>query len=258
MEAARGMRIVSKKGVIYLAITAFWLVMMGLLARREMASMPAGLEGAGGAGRGAQGAELPQHSRLGIFLNGQRIGMADSSYLPQSDRSAIIRTYVRFTKAAELGIPIEATGEIVLDADRKLSRFHATFGSGGLSMALRGTVIGRIMEIAYNIGGQTSRQVVPFQGDAFFSSSVTPLMGGLKVAPGEKRPLALWNPLMRQMHTAWVENMGKTRILWHGRWRNVDQLRLSYYGMALSSWVTESGDVLRQEAPLGLVLEKEE
>jgi hypothetical protein len=47
-------------------------------------------------------------------------------------------------------------------------------------------------------------------------------------------------------------------LQWNGRVREVQQLQLVYGGMALSAWVTDDGDVLRQQAPFGLVLEKEE
>jgi hypothetical protein len=63
---------------------------------------------------------------------------------------------------------------------------------------------------------------------------------------------------MRQLDAAWIENRGKTRLLWHGRWRDLYLLRLTYGDIALSAWVTDKGDVIRQEAPFGLVLEKEE
>jgi hypothetical protein len=155
-------------------------------------------------------------------------------------------------------VKIGTSADVVLDAAKRLSAFRATFGADKAAPAVRGTVKGRQMEIVYNVGGQSRQERVPFHDDAFFSSSLTPLFGGLNVRPGARRPLALWNPLTRRMDAAWVENKGKTRILWQKRMREAFLLQLTYGSMTLSTWMTDTGDVLRQEAPFGIVLEKEE
>jgi hypothetical protein len=250
------MRVVFKV-MLCLSITAFWIVMMGFLARREWASAPPAMDE-----EGLAATDMPRLSRLGIFLEGNKIGVAQIHYMPMANRTTVIRTHVKLLGLAAFGNGLEAGAIMSLGADKKLASFSARFGSaeqtGGPIYAVRGTVIGDEMEIVYSLGGQVNRQRIPFQGDAFFSSSLTPLLSGLKVAPGQRRPVALWNPITRRMDTAWIENKGKTRLLWHRHWRDLEELQLTYGDITLSAWVTDQGDVIRQEAPFGLVLEKEE
>jgi len=254
------MRLRLRKILLCAVITGFWLAMMALLVRREWASTRPAVDEIGGGTVSAP--EQPRLSRLGIYLDEKKIGVAQIHYLPMPNHTTVIRTHVKFTGPAYLGNEWEAGAMLTLGRDRKLTSFNAKFGSAERDdqpiYAVRGTVVGDEMEIVYTLGGQAIRQRVPFQGGAFFSSSLTPLLGGLQMAPGQRRRLALWNPLTRQMDTAWIENRGKTRLLWHGRWRDLYLLRLTYGDIALSAWVTDKGDVIRQEAPFGLVLEEEE
>ena len=249
------MRLLSRRSLVCLSITAFWLVMMGLLARREWASAPPLADENRMA---VEEISEPRLSRLGIFLDGRKIGAAQIDYVPMPNRSTTIRMHIQLTEAGSLGEGLEAGATMSLGPDKKLSSFTARFGSGEAAYVLRGTVIRGELQIEYALGGQTSLQRMPFREDTLFSSSLTPFLGGVKVPPGEILPLALWNPITRRMDTAWIENKGKTRLLWHGRWLTPERLELSYNSLSLSAWVTERGDVLRQEAPFGLVLEKEE
>lgn len=250
----RSIPLLSKKNLLRLSITAFWLTMICLLAKREWAAAPTtmNVETTGV----STIPDKPRTSRLGILLNNRRIGYAQIHYLPLEDGTAVIRTRIEFTTDAA-PTNLSATAAVTLDRQRRLASFSARFGPGQPVCSLLGKVTENQIELVCDLGGQTTRQRIPFHGDAFFASSLTPVLDGLKIFPGERRIIAMWNPLLNRMDSAVIEHKGRTRLLLHGRLHVAQQIQLTYGQMSLSAWFTEQGDLLRQEAPFGIVLEKE-
>ncbi len=249
-------RLVSKGWLACLGITAFWIVMMGLWAQRHGGFVARPQEEADS--DTAPGVPKAQVWRLAILLNEKRIGVAHTFYAPLGDGGAVIRTHVKLASELTFLNDLEATAAITLGGKGRLVAFNARFGSSKVEYAIRGTVFGDNLELVTSFGGQSVSQMVPFEGRAFFSSTLTPLLAGLELPQGERRPIALWNPLLRRMETAWIENKGRTPVPWNGVRVLANEYQLSYGEMALSSWVGENGEILRQEAPFGIVLQKED
>ncbi len=146
---------------------------------------------------------------------------------------------------------------VALDRDFELYSFDASVSAGDLSVRAEGTrgKDGRF-EIAVTTGGTRTVRTVEIPPGTFLYSPVQELaLRNLRT--GSRLSLRTINPLTLQATTVMVESLGRERLPGSPDVAPVDAMRIrsSWQGLHFDSWVGEDGVVLRQETPMGWIIE---
>lgn len=144
---------------------------------------------------------------------------------------------------------------IALDRDFGLASFEATVSTGDLTVQAKGhRVQSRRFEITLTTGDMQTVRTIEIPSDTFLYSPVQEL-ALRSLRPGSRLSLHTINPLTFQTSTVLIEAIAEETILISGEPLEAVRLRSTWQGMALDSWVNADGLVLRQETPLGWIIE---
>ncbi|HEY7495528.1 MAG TPA: transglutaminase-like domain-containing protein, partial [Candidatus Tectomicrobia bacterium] len=80
---------------------------------------------------------------------------------------------------------------------------------------------------------------------------------GVTLQPGEARRYAIFNPLSLQTDSLSVTVLGTELMAWSGRSLPVTRVMVRYSNTTAYAWLDQAGQVVKEEAPLGLVLWRE-
>lgn len=239
--------------IIKTAILLFWLVMLALLVERTYIR-PASVialdviteEGV------RTGDEW-----FGIYQQGRKIGYAHTRVAPEGD------TYHIFEES-ELDVLVLGTVQRVKTAINSyttrnflLKYFDFSMQSDAASMEIKGAVVKNRLVLDIITGGQTRKESIRLKDQPYLSPNVKPALVLMGLEQGRKYRFPLFNPATMNTEDAYITVEAKESIKVGDRELPVYKLRESFQGMEALSWVTEDGETIKEESPLGYVLLKE-
>lgn len=150
---------------------------------------------------------------------------------------------------------ILAQTDVSLDRDYGLVAFNASVSAGPLSMRAGGRRIrGRQFEITTTTGPTSMVRLLDIPAEAFLYSPVQEL--ALRdLRPGNRLFLKTINPMTMQSTSVQIEAIARETITVDGKSIDTTRLESSWQGMRFPSWVNADGAVVRQETPLGWIIE---
>lgn len=144
---------------------------------------------------------------------------------------------------------------IALDTDLQLEEFDFRIDSADIQMRLQGRHIENQefrIEFQGPIDLPATRLTLPRHAMIL---SPTAEIGLRRMRPGRKTTLQVFDPLTLQSTPLTVESLRRESIEHRDELRDVTVLAMQYQGITMHSWIAQDGTVLRQETPLGWVLE---
>jgi hypothetical protein len=138
----------------------------------------------------------------------------------------------------------------------KLRSFDFMLNSD-MTMNIKGRVEGRNLKVSMETAGTKSERVIALKDEPSLNLSLIPNILREGIKPDKKISMAMIDPITMTQERILVEVEGKERIMSMNVMREAFRLRGSFKGIEFSVWLTEKGEVLREESPLGFVLIKE-
>lgn len=243
---------------LVVAIVAFWAVMTVLLLKREVfipRLTPDRLAGSGYA-------DVPTDTWMAISLvSGEQVGYVNVRSEPQSRESqpgTSIRVLGR-VRLSMLGDASEmiAIGETWVSRSDGIREFSFNIRSGGHEVNVAGTVGDGLMKANIETAGETYPLELPVHnalrlntGFGFNAMS----MPALK--PGDTFQMDTFDPLTLSVSQAKVSCTGVETIESLGEEVAARVVIMEASGLKTRAWITENGEVLRAETPLGFVIER--
>jgi transglutaminase superfamily protein len=227
-----------------LATVLFWLVMMGLLVRRQIAppSAPEPPPAAAGA---------PERDEwFGVERDGRRVGRAHR----ETARTA---TGFRFhedmlVSLVMLGAPQTVRTSLETETDERfeLRRVRFTLASPATTFSATGTSDGRRLTVTYGAGGRTSEAAIPLAEPIYLPVTLRARVLAADTTPGATYTVRVFNPLALRSEPLTVRVEGRAVL------DGVDAIVLSeeQHDVRARVWLAPDGRVLREEGSLGLVL----
>ena len=248
---------------IALAITAFWALMMGLLVRREI--LP-GFEAHAPVRYGSllSSEQDSRADRMGIFIAGRRVGTTVTSL--RREPSGAIRIsnqtdldLARIKALRRPGITSITTHLVALaDPARGLRSFKFEVDWDVVPVRIRGVVQGETLRMRKQIGDAPAQSVtVLIDPKTLVSSGFSPILGSSTLTVGKRWDIATFNPLTLRMDKATAEVTAKESLEIDGRKVDTRVVAIRYGPIETRSWVADDGQVVRQEAPFGILLQRE-
>ncbi len=234
-------------------IIAVWLVLLALLVRKHI-SIP------------VQPLPLPATARLeaerreewhGVYKSGKKIGYTQA--LRQKTE-----TGYRFTERAVLhlsmmGIPqrIVTALDAETDSHFRLCAFEFSIHTDSQRFQASGRITGTRLHLKTETG-ETSRQTsINLQAVPVLADSLTwsLIRNGLRVGQTATQPI--FDPLTMATMKATAKVEAQEDIVVQGRSTACFRVRHTYNGLTVYSWLNQQGETVKEESPLGFLLQQE-
>lgn len=241
------------KRLFYAAIVVLWVAATALLLFRHY-----GLNQAAhyAVNKDIFPEELYKGQRMGLYYKGEKTGYSYRKVEKVADGYKISEQMKMKLNVMNVLKDIETFTAAYLGPDMKLRSFDFMLNSD-MTMDIKGRVEGKNLKVSLETAGTKSEQVIALKDDPSLNLSLISniLDGGIKT--GKKLSMTIIDPATMTQERILVEVEGKERIMSMNVMREAFRLRGSFKGIEFSVWLTEKGEVLREESPLGFVLIKE-
>ena len=155
---------------------------------------------------------------------------------------------------------VEKGIETLLDAhtDRlfKLLSFSLRFSSD-VNMHATGRVEGSTLFVTVKMGDVTSTRKIHLTEHPYLNISIAPYMLRNGLTAGKTIIIPVINPVDMSQEHIHIKVLGEDTLMSMGERRHVYKLKGSFKGIETMMWLTNKGEVLREDTPLGFSLVKE-
>jgi len=236
-----------------LAILLLWLVMIGMLIERTYLRPSTVIALDAVTEEGVRTGD----EWAGIYQQGRKIGYAHTQVMREAD------TY-HLLEESELDLLVLGSVQRVKTVINSyttrnflLKYFNFTMQSGTSTMEIKGAVVGKRLTLDIMTGGQTRNERIALKKPPYLSPNIKPALLLLGLELGRTYTFPVFNPATMNMEDASITVESKERIKVGDQEQNVYKLKETFQGLEAFSWITEDGDTIKEESPLGYVLLKE-
>ena len=246
------------KAPIRLGIGLFWLAAMLCLARYE--AFPELFTRSLRGYRGVLSDNvLMQESWARILVDGVPAGYSHTSMNvndedAQPDIEINNRTHLKATLMGQpLSFHVRTT--LLLDPDYDLVEFESAVSAQGTTFRVKGQrKEGRQYAVATTIGDSTTHQTIEIPKDVLLYSPLSALaLRQLRL--GQELTIKTLDPLSMTTARIQVKAIAHETIQVAGKPVAATRLASRYHGIQLLSWIDKNGTLLRQETPMGWLIE---
>jgi hypothetical protein len=143
-----------------------------------------------------------------------------------------------------------------LHADMTLSAFSFGLQSHLFSFAARGTIKDKEAVIHYGTPTAPRKMVLPLQEAPHLSNSMFDTLRGKNLKIGDETVLHVFDPASMGQRPVRLKVMGEETITVMGEKRKAIKMDVDFMGARVFAWLSEEGDVLREQGLLGMTLER--
>jgi transglutaminase-like putative cysteine protease len=241
--------------MIPIAIVGFWLIMMGLLAQRELLVTRLGADG-------QTHADVPTETWMRILLPGDvPAGFLNINTLPtvrdqEAGTLVQLSTQVKLTLFGEEAT-LNVLGSSWMSRERGLVECDFRIRSGDVSSRIRAEVRDGVLEVTLDTAGEKIPMQFPVgKGLALFGGGG---MGAFSLPPpgsGGEYVVETFDPFTLSTTPVRVRTLGEEELMVSGKAVPVTVVLVDASGMQTRAWIDADGQVVRAETPLGLILER--
>lgn len=239
--------------IISSVIILFWLIMTGLLIKREV--IPALPVLANPSYEALlKNKSIPPKSQMGIYMFGKKIGYSLTTVTQQPDgnyrienRTQIKLPLMKTRIPSEINQSLAMNGHSLVNSDYQLKSFNFSIQSQFFNYQVTGQVKGTDLEVTINDGQTTKTRSVKFQPQSTTSNGLSPFLSMPHLSVGKEWSINLINPFTLKFETvkAFVES--QDTMSWQGQEYDVYEVVLDYKGFQPRAWITPEGLILKEE-----------
>jgi hypothetical protein len=239
--------------VIKTVILLFWFVMLGLLVQRTYLRPASVIALDIVTEEGIKAGD----EWFGIYQKGRKIGHAHTQTRVEGE------TYHVFEESAIDILALEQVQRVstVINAYTTksfvLKYFDFSLRSGVSTMDIKGAVVGKQLVVDIITAGETRKERFRLKEPIYLTPNIRPAVVQLGLEPGKRYRFPLFNPATMSTEDAFVTVDAKETIKIGDTEQSVYKLKESFQGMEATSWITQEGETIKEESPLGYSLLKE-
>jgi transglutaminase-like putative cysteine protease len=244
---------------VSLLLIVGWIASMGILVKRSYVdASPANMT-----------ADLARYGSnaewRGIYYRGEKIGFSVSQVVPIDDGfelqedGRLQMSLLGATTAAAIHTSAR------VDAAFALRSFDFSLDPGTGAVVVRGRVnraadTGEHARLLIDIssGGGTRSEVRQLDEVPVLSQNFSKLLSARRMVAGSRRRWTIFDPATLRNQAVTVD-IGNRELVRNSGERPIPAFRVAmeYQGIRTTSWITDTGDVVREESPLGLITVRE-
>ena len=236
--------------LLSLLVVATWIAQMGVLAKRnlEASSMTLG----GDLARYGASAQWK-----GVYSRGEKIGFLVGQTLPRDDGyelqedGRLQMTLLGASTAARLHT------SAIVDREFQLRSFVFSLDPGTGPISVRGQVEGTTLRITVQTPSGTRSENRELSEPPALSLNLSRRLAAAGLRPGLHLEVPVFDPATLRNAPMTVDVEQREVVRAADRPLPAFKVRTSFGGIASTSWVTDVGEVVREESPLGFMVVKE-
>jgi hypothetical protein len=201
--------------------------------------------------------ELFGEQWMGVYFKGNKIGHSRRQFEKTGSGYRVSETLDVDMKIMGAQKKIETVTEVLLSADLSLMSFQTDL-KGDTGIKVLGDVQGRDLRVTIVTAGGRMTRIIPLKERPSLSLSLVPNILKDGVTPGRRFSVPVIDPASLSQEIVPIEVAGKEKIAVSGNIREAYRLKGSSKNTDFSIWVTEKGEVLKEEGPMGFTLLREE
>lgn len=244
-------------------MTIFWLTMMGIFVYQEIIQ-PSSFIFARGNSRNARAFfKLPLRQEwMGIYYRDSKVGFSYTTISPkvidgEEGYNITNKTKLSLAMSGE-EYNLSLDGYSFVDNLYKMKRFEMKVVSGQYCISLKGESSGDIFSITVRSAGEVFHKEIEMEDETLLANTLTPFYVLPTLYPGRSFSVSIIDPLTLTLGRAEVKVGEKEDYIFRGQKRRVMPVEVTYRGISSRALVTEGGEILREETPLGWVMVKED
>ncbi|MEW6213687.1 MAG: transglutaminase-like domain-containing protein [Nitrospirota bacterium] len=200
--------------------------------------------------------ELCEEYWMGTYLNGEKIGYSHRKITELNNGYRI--SEILKVRLKMMGIEKDIFTNMDAEIDRQFRLLSFVFRlRSDINTEIKGRVEGKNLLVSINTGGLTSSQTIPLREPPYLNLSVVPDILKKRLKSGHKVSIPVIDPSTLSQDNMNIEVIGKDSIMSMGKRQDTYKIKIIFKGVETFTWLTEKGEVLREESPMGFTLVKE-
>ncbi len=194
----------------------------------------------------------------GVYYRGEKIGFTVSQTVPKDDGFELEED--GRLQMSLLGATTAATIRTTAHVDKNfaLRAFEFSLDPGTGPVEVRGRIDGLRLTLEVKTPSGTRSEVRELAEPPALSQNISRRLANGGLAPGAKHQWTVFDPATLRNSTVNVE-VGKRELVRGAGAAPIPAFRveMEFAGLRTSSWITDTGEVVREESPLGLITVRE-
>lgn len=236
---------------IKVVIVLFWLGMLALLLLRNTSLIsPSAF---------AKVTFVPEDSEewMGIYFNNKKAGYVNTVYQKEDNGLRIIEKSFLKLKVMDRVREVKTIVNSLFDSKGIIKSFNFRIDSGDINLEVDGKAQSNGIALNIITGGITREEFIKLPAPVYLPQSIKLFLKGKKLEVGDKYSIQLMDPSILKASTMNFEVLTTENLNWEGKTLKTYKVKSTFMGIESTSYITEDGDVLREEGPLGTVALKE-
>jgi len=236
--------------VLSALILVAWVAQMGVLARRAWSSSGVALA-----------ADLAQYGSSaqwrGIYYRGDKIGFSvgqttptDSGYEMKED-GRLQMTLLGSSASVRL------TSRATVDRAFALQRFSFALDAGTGPTEILGTLDGRRLDLTIKTPSGERRETRELEEPPALALNLPRVLAARGLQPGQTLQVSVFDPATLRNAPMTLEVQAREVVQSAGRPVPAFRVEGRLAGITTRTWITDVGDVVREESPMGLIVVRE-
>jgi transglutaminase-like putative cysteine protease len=189
----------------------------------------------------------------GIYYRGEKIGFTVSQTIP-TDEGFELQEDGRLEMTllgASSPVAIRTTARV--DRSFSLRSFDFSLDPGTGAVGVSGTVDGSSLTLSITSGGRTRSEVRTLSEPPALMLSLARHLASVGLREGARHEWTMFDPATMRNAPVRVEVRRRELVRVNDRPLPAFRVDLAFGGLQTTSWVTDTGEVVREESPLGLL-----
>jgi hypothetical protein len=194
----------------------------------------------------------------GVYMRGEKVGYGHTRIVPAADGYRISdRSFLRLSVLDHVE-SIRAVTEATTGADFALRSFDVALDSGLGDFAVHGSVQDGTLALNVTSGGETTEQRLPLREPLYLPESARAHLRAAGLAPGRTATVRVFDPSAMEHQPLEMRVIGREAIMLDGASVDAWKVHESFRGMETTAWLDDDGRTLREEGPLGTIVQRED
>jgi hypothetical protein len=239
--------------IIKTVILLFWVVMMSMLIERTYLRPASVIALDVVTEEGIRAGD----EWFGIYQQDRKIGHAHTQTGIEGDVYHLFEESEMDVLALERVQRVSTVINTYTTRTFQLKYFDFKLRSGLSTMDIKGAVVGKQLVIDIITAGETRKESFRLKEPVYLTPNIRPAVVRLGLEPGKRYRFPLFNPATMSTEDAFVTVEAKETIKVGDTDLAVYKLKESFQGMEATAWITQEGETIKEESPLGYWLLKE-
>jgi hypothetical protein len=238
-----------------LAVVAVWVGLLLVLARSHWP--PAAVD---------RNAEPPatgvsadaDDAWMGVYMNGQKVGYSHSRMTPTDGGYRLEETSFLRLSVMDQVQTVRAVIDATTTPDFAVRAFTVTLDSGIGAFNVRGTVAGQTLVLHLGSGPDAADQRIALTEPLYLPGSARARLRADGLAAGHTLTVRVFDPSAMEHQPMTMQVLAREPFTADGTGQQAWKVRETFRGMETSVWLDDTGRTLREEGPIGMVVQRED